>query len=292
MEGMTIEGGAVRADGRRRARRVVGRRLGVVGAVLALLGPVTMAGVGDEDAPAADRGETANSRLDEVSAAKQRAYDLEGDERERALLEVAASYGAVADDDAHPVGDRAEAAFRAGEILRSRRRADQARRRFEQATAFGADGTDERAMEFAARGLLELAHLRRRASDVEGALGLYSEVGERFSDQARSNAHATTWRGKLLVREGRLDEARALYVGFAASFPDYPLEAVRNMDLLAVAFAEDGRLEDAHEVVALLRSQMEPVIAAGGRTAEAVHHSLSSLRVNVRLSGYTPPSGG
>ena len=80
--------------------------------------------------------------------------------------------------------------------------------------------------------------------------------------------------------------AAPVMLTFATEHPDYPLEAIRNVDLLAVAMVEADDPEGAREALARLHRQMEPVVAEGGRVAEQVTSALGGLRVTLRLSGY------
>jgi len=276
---------------------------GAVLAVLVLGGPLLAGATADGDsvwAPPAAQGvnqvagdgdaatdeaatEAGEAALAEASAAKRAAQKLEDEAREQALLDVAARYDAIAGRDSYAVPERTEAAFRAGEILRTLKRADEADTRFLRAVTLGEDV--EGAREFAARGLLERAHILRRADDIEAALALYAEVGRRFADQRRSAAHAVTWTGKLLVRDGRLEQGAEVLQGFADGFPEYATEAVRNADLVAVSWWEAGDEPAARATVAWIEGRMEPLLEIGGRQAELVRQALDRMRVTALLAG-------
>jgi hypothetical protein len=247
----------------------------------ALLEPVPAAKgsavtAGDED--------PTKKALSDASAAKRAAQKLEGEERAAALREVTTRYDAVSADGAHPAAARAEAAFRAGEILRTLKETEAADARFLRATELGAETEDGR--DFAARGLLERAHLRRRAGETDAALALYGQVRERFTGERRSAAHAMTWSGKLLLGADRLAEARPMLVGFAEAYPEYPKEAVRNADLVAVELLEAGDEAGAKVVVAELRARMSAVLEAGDKQAAAVQAALDAMKVTELLGGY------
>jgi len=233
----------------------------------------------------ADEG-TAEGRaaLAEASIAKRAAQKMEGDARSGALASVAERYAGIAGTEAFAAGERAEAAFRGGELLRTLERGDEADDQFARAVELGESSQDGR--EFAARGLLERAHLKRRGTDVEGALALYAEVGRRFADQRRSAAHARTWTGKLLLKAGRLDEAARHLLGFAEAYPEFAPEAVRNADLLAVAQAQSGDETAARDTIERLRRELEPLMAQGGKAAEEIQAALDGLRVTEILGGY------
>lgn len=234
-------------------------------------------------APARDE-DPAQAALSAASQAKRAAQKLEGAERAAALREVSTRYDAISADVAFDAPVRAEAAFRAGEILRVLRESEAAEARFLRATELGSESEDGRS--FAARGLLERAHLQRRAGDVDAALALYGQVRERYASERRSAAHAMTWRGKVLLGAGRLDEARPELLGFAEAFPEYPKEAVRNADLVAVELVEAGDEAAAREVVAELRARMAPVLEAGDRQASSVQAALDAMKVTELLGSY------
>jgi tetratricopeptide (TPR) repeat protein len=227
-----------------------------------------------------DAGQAA---LHSASAMKKQAHSLVGEEREAGLLRAAAAYGAVADAEKFGVLDRVEGAFRAGEILRARGLVEEAQGKFSQAVALGEPVDEPHVRMFAARALLEEAHQRRREGEVEDALESYAAVRSRFGDCDRPGTHAVSWTGKLLLKEGRLDEARLTLLDFEPFLPDYPLDAVRNVDALVDALVAQGEADKAYEAVASL----EDAVSGGGETmTQAVKASLDALRDKVGQSGY------
>jgi tetratricopeptide (TPR) repeat protein len=250
-----------------------------------LSGPVNGVAL-DESDSAVDKAVTEAGRaaLEEASAAKRAARKVTEEGREQALLAVATRYDAIAADTAYAVPERTEALFRAGEILRTLKQIEPADSRFGKAVSLGEPV--EAARGFAARGLLERAHILRRANDEADALALYAEVGRRFADQRRSAAHARTWTGKLLLRGGReLGRAAEVLQGFAEAFPEYATEAVRNADLVAVAWFEAGDEPAARATEAWIRGRMDPLLAEGGRSAELIGKALERMRVTALLAG-------
>lgn len=224
------------------------------------------------------------SALADASSGKRAAQKLDGAAKSEALAAVAADYGRIADDEAFPPAGRAEAAFRGGDILRGLKRLPDAEAQFRRAVELGEPNDDGR--EFAARGLLELAHIKRRAKDVPAALELYAQVASRFADQRRTAAHAATWTGKLLLKSGDREKGAAALMDFATTWPEYPTEAVRNADLVAVDQVEAGDEAAAQITVNKIRAVMEPVIAKGGKQAEAVQKALDAMRATELLAGY------
>jgi len=254
--------------------------------------PVWVASASQGGSPSGDEGDAAGDEaaseagraaLKDASAAKRAVKGLEDEEREQALLAVAARYEAIAERADYAVPERTEAAFRGGEILRTLKRMDAADARFAQAVTLGEDVQDARG--FASRALLEQAHLLRRADDSEGALALYAEVGRRFADQRRSSAHAKSWTGKLLLRDGQLQQGADVLQAFADEFPEYATEAVRNADTVAVAWLESGDESAARTTLAWIQGRMDPLLAEGGRQAELIRQALERMRVTALLSG-------
>ena len=172
-------------------------------------------------------------------------------------------------------------AAEAWEILRSLGREVEARERFEQAASFG---DDAEATEFAARGLLELAHLRRRNDDVAGAVAQYDELRARFPEQRRSCAHALTWSGKLMLAGDQRDEGRRRLLSFADEYPEYATEAVRNADTVALDHYASDDVAAARAVVADIAARMAPRLEAGDKPAESIRRALDRMKVSKLLA--------
>jgi hypothetical protein len=235
--------------------------------------------------PGADDGtKEGKAALAEASAAKRAAAKLDGTAKTEALASVADRYVGLVAQESFAPAERAEAAFRAGELLRTLERGKQADELFSRAVELGEEAPAGR--EFAARGLLERAHIRRRANDAEGALALYGEILRRFADQRRTSATARTWSGKVQLKAGHAEEAAMHLLGFAEAFPEYGAEAVRNADLLAVAQAEGGDEIAARATIDRLRLEVQPILDKGGKEGAAVQSALDELRVTEMLAGY------
>lgn len=257
---------------------------------------------------APDAGEDGGrAALGAAAAEREAAYKLGGEAREAGLIRAAATFGALADDAETAIAVRAEAAFRAGELLRARKLPEEAAARFHQAltvggalpaprlpTAGAAGGSDAgadaplggplepgviEARGFAARGLLELAHLERRADRFDEALSLYGRLSGDFPDQPRQGAHGGTWAIKLLVRAGSLDEAKASVADFAAHHQGYPLELLRNTTTVAEALMDAGRQSEAQALVEATALQLEPLMDTEDSQLKT---ALSAVRVTVR----------
>ncbi|MCB9898176.1 MAG: tetratricopeptide repeat protein [Planctomycetes bacterium] len=222
-----------------------------------------------------------------AAAEKKAAYALDGADEEAALLEAARAYGVVADEPTYGLDERAEAAFRAGELLRARGRGDDAVQRFAHAVDLGRRAQAGRAREFGARGLLEQAHILRREGRQADAVTLYLRVGTEFPGQGKTAAQGTTWAIKLLVTLERFDEASALAEGFPTAWPDQPLECVKGVTTWVEELLDEGRPEDAAAVVDRLERDLSPSLTGDDeKMARRVADAVSALRVTVSPSGH------
>ena len=221
-----------------------------------------------------------------AKAAKREAYALQGEQRETRLLEVARTYGAVADAEHHGLRERAEAAFRAGEILRARGWHDEARDRFHQADGLGADCGDADVRLFGARARLELAHALRRSEGGPAALETYASLHGRYPEQHKTRSQALGWSVKLLVKEERLDDALALCQDLGPYLPDYGRETVRTVDRLVDGLLAANRALDAVSLAERLSAQAEASLADGDSMTPDLAGALGALRVKLAESGY------
>jgi tetratricopeptide (TPR) repeat protein len=257
------------------AALVVALAFGAAAAPAALRFPGA-AGLRDED--------PARAALAEASAAKRAAQKLDDEAREPALLEVAARYDAIAGNGDFDPAARAEAAFRAGEILRARGRLAEAEPRFAKAVELGADAPKGR--EYAARGLLEQGAPQAPRPRRAGRARALRAGASALRRPAAHGATAMTWQGKLLLAAGRTDEAAQALQGFATEYPEFPKDAVRNADLLAVELFESGDEAGAKAAVDRVRAALAPIVEAGGKQGEAVAAALKAMRVTEMLGGY------
>lgn len=251
---------------------VLGLLLGAAGPVAAQQADATAASVAVDPG-----GEAGRDALRALSKDKSAAYDLEGDARRAALLDVAARYVALSQDARYRPDERAEGAFRGGELYRSNKQVESASAAFESAAALGVGNEGE---VFAARGWLELGHVARRADQPDLALERYTVVTDRFADHVRPAAHAWTWRSKVAVAEGRLDLAGEAVRGFLERFAaTYPVEGIRNAERLAAALREAGHDSDALALKADVERRIDAVRTAFDGSEEAVDEALADFAV-------------
>lgn len=222
-------------------------------------------------------GSAGREALAKLSKEKQASYAFEGDARRAQLAGVADRYMELSRSAEHRRDERAEAAFRGGELYRTARRIDAARAAFESAASLG-PGTEGEV--FAARAWLELGHIARRADDPDGALASYAVVAERFAAHTRPAAHAWTWRSKVCVADGRLDDAstavRAFLERFAAS---YPVEGIRNAERVARELVSAGHASDAVALKTHTEAVIEAARASWADDEEAVAEALGDFAV-------------
>jgi hypothetical protein len=265
----------------------------VTGLVLALgLGLCPLAAAVPELAAPARDVDLERAALDAAASVRKAAYEEQGEARESGLLAAAARYGAVADEERWSAGTQAEGAFRAGEILRARGRADEARARFEQAVTAGANVPREATAShlgrsFGARAQLELGHALRRQSQMELALVAYGQVAARFGDRAKQVGQAAGWRARVLLKEDRTEEAEQVAAVLPVLLAAEPMEAVRCADTIALALAEAGHEDRARRVLAALDLGLTPLMEAesDARVARRLADARDGLRVTLVLMG-------
>ena len=274
-----------------RAARAAGRSAMLVAALAAAAHaaptpahPAHPADEGGARPAAVDAGEAA---LSSAAAERKAAYALEGDARESALLAAAAAFGRVADDAALPAGQRAEGAFRAGELLRARGRGDEAGTRFGQAVALGLTLTEGRGQgrSFGARGQLELAHALRRGQALEETLAAYASVGHLFPEQAHAVAQALGWRARLLVKAGRPADAASEADSLERLSALDAMEAVHLAGSIASALVDVGEEDRARAVVSVLDRHIAPFLAGETSQANKLREARDELRVTLMLTG-------
>jgi tetratricopeptide (TPR) repeat protein len=136
----------------------------------------------------------------------------------------------------------AEAAFRAGELARAGGWRNDAREAFESAVEKGADTP------FQGRGLLELGHLERRASNPARALAHYEAALLAPAAAGVLQDSAALWRGRMQLEMGRVKEARASWWR-VASHGLNPLHRIRAHALIAASWSDEGNPERACAVL-------------------------------------------
>ena len=171
----------------------------------------------------------------------------------------------------------AEAAFRAGELLRAADRSPEALREFTRAASLG------RKTPFLARARLEAGHIHRREGRRETALHAYLEVAADSLAAAEHRDDAWLWAGCMWQELGRRKEARRAWrsvAGGAAS----PMDRILAFDHLVQSWIDVGDLEAAagvlDECIAALSELALEETHAGNRVRKALSRmgSVSALQ--------------
>lgn len=212
--------------------------------------------------PPAARLERAKALAREASAGGPR-------EPERVALALEA-FRAIAEDPR----DRlvaAEAAFREGELLRSRGELAAATAAFRRARESG------RGSAFRARAGLELGHVERRRGFEERALDAYLSVASDPDTAPDRREEALLWAARVLADDGRAESARRLW-WIVAERADDPLQRIRAFDALARDCVERGDPEGAAGVLQRCRNELASESARATERGERVRRALAGMR--------------
>lgn len=259
--------------------------------VLSVLAPAAAddpAGAPARAAPQEAAPKTAQADpLEEGRRLKRSATGQEGAAKHSALTSAAQEFERVALASGGQGELAADASLRAGEIWRTLKQEEAARRCFERAAALA-----KAAPRFAARAWLEIGHLDRRAKRHEAALAGYQKVVELRPEQPREAAQALTWQGKVRIAMGQVPEGHALLLAVGQRWPELHLEDVRNVDLVACDWIEAGRVAEARALVAeCLERHAEPD-AGEEEVDEAVRRAMDKMKSRARLGELGPGEAG
>jgi|GEM_PF-3276554 len=208
---------------------------------------------------------------------KRTSFKKPKEDKERILLEVAQAYQQIIAELPEFTQECAQAAFRAGEIYRTVGRLKQAEATFLQALELDPKGT------FAARSLNEVGHLYRRKKDYATALAYYQRVQGEYTAIRKEAAAAVTWTGKVYLRLKEYDRGRQVLLGFMEMFPEFPEQAVRNVDRVVLSLIEEGRSEDAVAVLTRFLKRIEGVMGKSIKQDRAVSKALGKMKSGKRL---------
>jgi tetratricopeptide (TPR) repeat protein len=218
----------------------------------------------------------AGAQLAYARAQKQAMMGLDGAARERARTAAIDAYRAVREHHPRVRAAVAEAAFRAGELLRAGERLDDARVEFRVAAAEG------RGTEFRARARLELGHLERREGRANPALDEYLAV---VADEESCPHHrdcALLWSGRVYADLKRDGEARRAWERVALHGED-PVDRVRAFDELGCLWVRRGDAEAAAGELARCRAELFDEAQEQTETGARVRAALESMRTLRRL---------
>lgn len=218
-----------------------------------------------------------------ASAALRRAADLrkdlvglEGPDREAAREKVLEAYRRVWRDFPEQRILAAEAAFRAGELLRAWERPAAARAEFSRAIALG-EGTP-----FDLRARFELAHIQRRGGELEAAQAAFAALAASRDASSAVRDAARLWQGRLLFALGRRGEAVRV-LELVAEHGSSPLDRVEAYDELALQLLRNHDLEGAAGRLEQCREALAERAEERGELGERLRDALQSMRSVVAL---------
>ncbi len=183
--------------------------------------------------------------LAEATRLKRGAAGKEGEAKHAALIAAATEYEKVARAAGEDEALAAEASWRAGELWRTLKREEEAQRCFEQTTSYAAA-----APRSAARAWLELGHADRRAKRFDAARRNYQRVLALVPEQRRESAQALSWQGKVARAEGQTAQGHALLLAVGTRYPEFRLDDIKNVDLVACDWIEANRPAEARALIA------------------------------------------
>jgi tetratricopeptide (TPR) repeat protein len=217
------------------------------------------------------RLEDAGQQLAYARAKKQELRGLEGAERERARDAAIDAYRSVREHHPRARAAVAEAAFRAGELLRAAGRCDEARLEFRVAAHEGAESG------FRVRARLELGHLARRAEAPEEALAEYLAALADAEACGHERDEALFWTGRVHASQGRAEDARRAWHQVAEEALD-PVDRVRAYDELGLLWLQRGDAEAAAGEWNRCRAALADDASEETETGERVRGALAGMR--------------
>jgi tetratricopeptide (TPR) repeat protein len=220
--------------------------------------------------------ESAEAQLAHAAKLKTSLRGAKEEARESLTLDAVAAYRAVRTHWPEAREIAAEAAFRAGELLRSSGDIAGAQVEFEHVRGL------ELRTPFRARAGIELGHLQRRAKQFGAALEHYlAVVDDPLSEPVRRDESAL-WAGRVYAEVGKLDEARRHWEAVAQRAAD-PLQTIDAWDELALDLVDGGDLEGAAGGIARARETLSEVALEETAQGERVRNALERMRAIRRL---------
>jgi len=228
-------------------------------------------------APAQDDLADPASWLARGDALRREARERSGRERLELRARAVGVYRGLRERFPEARSSAAQAAFRAGELLRSDGDAAGARGEFTAARALASDP------QLAARAGLELGHLARRAGLHVEALAHYQQVSSDTAAPTAERDLARLWVGRSQIALERLLEARASLAVLARGARD-PCLRVAAHDERALAWIAAGDLEAAAGELDLCRRALRARAAEETPQGARVRSALRRMRAVARLA--------
>jgi tetratricopeptide (TPR) repeat protein len=216
--------------------------------------------------------EGAKNRLKSAWSLKKTSFKQDKEVKREILLKTVDCYRSLLRDFPDCKAACAEACFRMGEIHRSLKMTEEAEKNFNQVL------THDRTGEFAARSLKEIGHLYRRAKDYTKAHAYYQRVLKECADQREVCADACTWIGKVWLKQNDFEKARAVFIDFVDRFPEFPDEAIRNIDLAADSYLDEDDQEAASAFITKWRAHFEAMLGKDDRMDKKIEQALAKMK--------------
>jgi tetratricopeptide (TPR) repeat protein len=223
------------------------------------------------------RLDTAKAQLAHAAGLKKAMSGTEGDARDAARKLAIEAYRSVREYFAGDAGACAEAAFRAGELLRAGDDDAGAQSEFAIARDRGT-GTS-----FQVRAMMEIAHLDRRGKRLEKALDGYEAVVAADAATARQKDDAALWSGRVYADLERPKDARRVWQRVADKGDD-PLDRIRAWDMMASLLVDQGDLEGAAGTLEKCREALAEVSQEESKLGERVRTALASMHAQDELT--------
>lgn len=185
----------------------------------------------------------------------------------------------------------AEAAFRAGELLRAAGEPDRALEQFAVAKVTKDGG------EFVARALYEIGHVQRREGRAELALAAFEElIASAIADEHLRDM-ASVWSARVLAERGQEADAERVLRRLVQTAKD-PLDRIRAFDELMLLVIARGELEGAagwlRECKFSVTEQSNELTSDGKRVVSALENMRglkalqSAIADRMKVPGYDP----
>lgn len=216
---------------------------------------------------------TAREQLEYATGLKTGLRGQAGPARDAGRVAAVRAYRAVRELFPAEAPVCAEAAFRAGELLRSSGDSSAAVTEFRYAREHGGETP------FRVRALLEIGHVERRAQRFQEALTAYEGVSTDATATPGQKDDATLWAGTVYAELGRPDDARRAWTRVAEAAED-PLDRVRAYDQLALAAVGRGELEGAAGLLERCREALADTAAEETKLGERVRNAVADMRVH------------
>ena len=170
----------------------------------------------------------------------------------------------------------AEAAFRAGELLRAAGKIEDAVQEFRVAAELG------RGTQFRPRARLEIGHIERRSGNLRRALDQYLGVASSAGSDPLQRDDAWLWAGRVWSAEGRLNDARRAWRGVAEA-DGHPLDRIQAFDELGLSWLEQGDDERAFIELETCREALGDQALEETQLGVRVRSALLRMRTQVAL---------